>query len=236
MAHRLVLLAVAGTSMLALTGCTQSGNVAARVGDTTVPTSEVDFLTRMQCDSLDKAAENPQQGQAAQTVPTSQIRTNMVNALIQSELNRRLAASKDLSYDTATLRSVMQQFETTVKDVPKKDQDRFRDLVEDVYRGQLQVYTLAQNELGGSATQDQVQQAVAKIQDEFRKSVDVDVNPEYGADADGVAGSVDPSLSRAVSSFAKQSRSAPPDQSTDPDVSARYEAWVGKLPADQKCG
>jgi len=236
MANRLVLLAVAGSSVLALTGCTQSGNVAARVDDTTVPTSEVDFLTRMQCASLGKAAEDPQQGQATQTVATSQIRTGMVNTLIQSELNRQLAASKDLSYDAATLRSVMQQFETTVKDVPKKDQDRFRDLVEDVYRGQLQVYTYAESELGGSPTQEQVQQEVARIQDEFRASVDVDVNPEYGADAKGVAGSVDASLSRAVSSFAKQSLEAPPDQSTDPDAQARYTAWLGTLPADQKCG
>ena len=228
-ANRLVLLAIAGTSVLALSGCTQSGNVAARVGDVTVTTSEVDFLTRMQCDTLDKQAQDPSQAGSTQTVATSQVRTGMVNTLIQSELNRQLAAREHLSYDKSTLRSVMDQFESVVKGVPAKDRDRFRDLVEDVYRGQLQVYTLAQGRLGEAGitdpTQEQVDQAVTALQDDFRKGVDIDVNPEYGADDAGIAGSVDPSLSRAVSSFAKNSTAAQPQA-----------GWVTKLPADQRCG
>jgi hypothetical protein len=229
--NRLVLLAVAGTSLLALTGCTQTGNVAARVGDATVPTSEVDFLARMQCDTLDKAAAEPAQAQqgSVQMVPTSQIRTTMLNTLVQAELNRQIAARDDLSYDSATLRNVMVQFESVVKQVPRADQSRFREVVEDIYRGQLQVYSKAQSELASEGTeepsQDQVDQAIAAIQAKYRKSVGVDVNPVYGADADGVAGAADPSLSRAVSSFARNSRSAQPDT-----------AWVGKLPADQRCG
>jgi hypothetical protein len=228
-ANRLVLLAVTGTAMLALTGCAQSGNVAARVGDTTVPTSDVDFLTRMQCDSLDKAAADPTQGGGAQMVPTAQIRTGMVNTLVQSTLNHQLAARDHLGYDKATLRNVMAQFESVLTKVPAGDRDRFRTMVEDVYRGQLQVYTLAQEQLASqgvtSPSQDQVDQAMAGIQDKFRKTVEVKVNPQYGADTTGVAGSVDPSLSLAVSSYAKASRSAQPDAT-----------WVSKLPADQRCG
>jgi len=227
-ANRLVLLA-AGTAMLVLTGCTPTGNVAARVGDTTVPTSEVDFLTRMQCISLDKTAADPSQAGSAQMAATASIRAGMVNTLVQSELNHQLAARDHLSYDTGTLRNVMQQFESVVTQVPAKDRDRFRDVVEGIYRGQLQVYTLAQAQFANQGitdpTQDQVDQAVAAIQAKFRKSVDVEVNPEYGADEAGVAGAADPSLSRAVSSFAKASRSSQPDAT-----------WVSKLPADQKCG
>lgn len=231
MTNRLVLLAVAGTSLLALTGCAQSGNVAAQVGDATITTSDVDFLTRMQCDTLDKAAKDPAQAAqgGAQMVATAQIRRTMVNTLVQAELNRQLAAKEDLSYDKTTLSNVMVQFESVVKEVPAADQDRFRALVEDVYRGQLQVYSKAQDELAsqgaGQPSQDQVDQAITDIQTKFRKSVDVVVNPEYGPDADGVAGAADPSLSRAVSSFAKQSGSAQPDAT-----------WVSKLPADQRCG
>jgi hypothetical protein len=229
--NRLVLLAAAGTSLLTLTGCAQSGNVAARVGDVTVPTSDVDFLTRMQCDTLDKAADDPAQSAqgGAQMAATSQIRSTMVNTLIQAELNRQLAAKEQLSYDKTTLRNVMVQFESVVKQVPAGDRDRFRDVVEDIYRGQLEVYSKAQSDLASQGaeepSQDQVDQAITAIQAKFRKSVDVEVNPEYGADADGVAGAADPSLSRAVSSFAKQSRSAQPDAT-----------WLSKLPADQRCG
>jgi hypothetical protein len=228
---RLVLLAVAGTSLLALTGCTQSGNVAARVGDATVPTSDVDFLSRMQCDTLDKAAADPAQAAqgGVQMVATSQVRTTMVNTLIQAELNRQIAAKDDLSYDKATLRNVMVQFESVVKAVPRADQARFRELVRDIYRGQLQVYSKAQSDLASQGveqpSQDQVNKAIAAIQAKYRKSVGVEVNPVYGADADGVAGAEDPSLSRAVSSFAKKERSGQPDP-----------VWVGKLPPDQRCG
>jgi hypothetical protein len=123
----------------------------------------------------------------------------------------------------------MDQFEAVLKLVPAKDRDRFRDLVESVYRGQLQVYTLAESDLSDQGvarpTQDDVDKAVAKIQDDYRKKVDIEVNPQFGADASGVAGSVDPSLSLAVSSFAKQSRSGQPDAT-----------WVSGLPADQRCG
>jgi hypothetical protein len=229
-ANRLVLLAVAGTSVLALTGC-QSGSVAARVGDSEVTTAQVDFLTRMQCDTLDRAAEDPAAAQSGQVqvVPVAQVRAGMLNTLVQAELDRQLAARDHLGYDRATLRSVMDRFESAVQQVPEKDREHFRDVVEDIYRGQLQVYTLAQDKLasGGvrNPSQEIVDQAVASLQADFRKSVEVDVNPAYGADAKGVAGEADPSLSRAVSSFAKQSRSANPDAT-----------WVAALPDDQRCG
>jgi len=230
-ANRLVLLAVAGASVLALTGCAQTGNVAAQVGGRTVATSDVDFLTRMQCDSLNKAAEDPTQSAqgGVQMVPTSQIRTGMVNTLVQAELDRQLAAKEHLSYDTTTLRNAMVQFQSVLSSVPEADRDRFRSMVEAIYRGQLQLYALAQRQLAdqgiANPTQDQVNQAIASIQEKYRKKVKIAVNPTYGAGDSGVAGTVAPSLSKPVSSFAKQAGSAQPDAT-----------WVGKLPADQRCG
>lgn len=226
-ANRLVLLAVAGTSVLALTGCAQSPTVAARVDGQTVSTSDVDFLTRMQCDTLDKAAADPQQAQSGsvQTVAKSQVRSGMVSTLVQAELNRQLAAEKHLGYDRSTLRNVMSQFESVVQQVPERDRDRFRTMVEDVYRGQLQVYTLAQDELArlgnNQPTQGEVDNAVAAIQDKYRKSVDVELNPSYA----GVSGETDPSLSVPVSSFAKQAQSGRPGAT-----------WVSQLPRNQRCG
>jgi len=227
-ANRLVLLAVAGTSMLAFAGCAPSGNVAARVGSSTVPTSDVDFLTRMQCITLDKEAASGT-AQGAQMVPTTQVRIGMANTLVQSELNRQLAERKHLSYDRSTLTGAMAQFAPVLKSVPAKDRDRFRTMVEDIYRGQLQVYTLAQSKLAdqgvANPSQDQITKAVNDLQSQYRKSIDVEVNPQYGAGTSGQAGSTDPSLSRPVSSFAKQAGSAQPD--------AR---WVAKLPDGQRCG
>ena len=110
-----------------------------------------------------------------------------------------------------------------------RDRDRFRDMVEDVYRGQLQVYSLAQQQLlaegKDNPNQTDVDQAISAIEEKYRKTVPVDVNPQYGPDADGVAGKADPSLSLAVSSFAKASRSSQPQSS-----------WIAKLPDNQRCG
>ena len=186
-ANRLVLLAVAGTSMLALTGCTQSGNVAARVGDDTVPTSEVDFLTTMQCDTLDKAAENrPPQG-STQTVPISQVRTGMVNALVQSELNRQLGREPStLTYDKQRLRSVMDQFEPVAqagpgegpRPLPRPGRARSTG-------ASCQVYTLAQRAAGRAGRRParprtQVDKAVPGDPGRLPQDVDVEVNPRYG--------------------------------------------------------
>ena len=235
-ANRLVLLAVGVASLLALSGCARSGDVAARVGSTTVPTSDVDFLTRVQCGILDKARSSGQ----SQAVPISQVRIQWVNALVEAELNRQLAARDDISYDRATLRSAMDQFEPTLQQAPAKDRDRTRLMIEAIYRGQLQVVAVADKQLADKGvsepSEDQVRAAVTKILADFRKKVDVEVNPVYGPDAADAAGSVDPSLSRAVSSYARHSVERPPSQSTPEDVAQEYTTWVDGLPADQRCG
>ena len=105
---------------------------------------------------------------SGQMVSPAQVRTTMANTLIQAELNRQIAAKEHLSYDTTTLRNVMAQFESVVSQVPKADQARFRDVVEDIYRGQLQIYTKAQSELSAQGVeeprQDQVDKEISAMQ------------------------------------------------------------------------
>jgi hypothetical protein len=128
----------------------------------------------------------------------------------------------------------MDQFESTLSQAPAADRDRALELIESIYRGQLEVVGYAQRELAGQGvsepSEDDIRQAVTKILEDFRKSVDVEVNPEYGPDSEDVAGAVDPSLSRAVSSYAKDSRDGM-STAAEPDAT-----WVGELPADQRCG
>jgi hypothetical protein len=230
-ANRLVLLAVGGASMLALSGCARSGDVAARVGDTTVPTSDVDLLTDVQCKSLDKAAKDPSQAGQVQPVARATLRTIMVNALVDAEVNRQLASSEHLSYDKTQLASAVKQYESTVGNAPEADRVRYRDLIETILRGQLQAISQIEDQFTGQQpSNDQVRKAIADFEAKMRAKVDLDVNPQYGPDKDGVAGSVDPSLSLAVSSFAKHSRDAL-SATSQPDAT-----WVSDLPADQRCG
>lgn len=228
-ANRLVLLALAGAATFSLTGCAQSGNHAAQVGSQVITTSDVDFLARMQCDALDGAAKNPAQSSQVQMVSKRQVRADMVNALVESALDAQLAAKEHANYDTATYRQVMNQFESAVQQAPAADRDRFRTLVGSFYKGQLQVFELAKAALVGqgvaSPSQQQIQQAISGLEADYRKSIDLTINPVYGANADGVAGTEDPSLSTPVSSFAKQAVSASPSSS-----------WLSGLPSRQRCG
>ncbi|MFL6156582.1 MAG: hypothetical protein ACJ72D_10840 [Marmoricola sp.] len=229
-ANRLVLLAAAGVSALLLSGCSQSlgGDVAATVDGGTISNGDVRFLARLQCDAINAAAKDPAQASSVQPVSRKQIRADMVNALVQSRLNGELAKEQGVSYDRATYRQVMDQFEQSVKAAPAKDQARFRSMIGKLYQGQLEVYAIAAQELGAQGvdkpTQQQVQEQVNKIENDYRKQAEVKIDPVYGA-SKGVAGTADTSLSEPVSSFAKGSVASPEDAS-----------WVGKLPANQKCG
>ncbi|MCW2787654.1 MAG: hypothetical protein JWP74_4171 [Marmoricola sp.] len=228
-ANRLVLLAVAGTCGFALTGCSQSGTVAATVGGTTISTSDVAFLARMQCDELNTAAKDPSQASSVTSVPTRVVRADMVNALVQAALDHQLAKKDGGAYDVASYRQAMDQFESAAKLAPAKDQDHFRSLVGSLYRGQLQTFALADQALQGQGvanpSQEQVTAVVAKLQEAFRATTKVSINPVYGADVKGNAGAIDPSLSLPVSSFAKKAAKAAPDP-----------AWVATLPTNQRCG
>ena len=63
------------------------------------------------------------------------------------------------------------------------------------------------------------------VQEDFRKSIDIEINPVYGPGPGDVAGVVDPSLSLAVSDFAKDSSTAPP-----------APTFIARLPKNLRCG
>lgn len=206
---------------LALTGCARSGQVAATVGDKTIKTSEVDFLTRMQC----KAAAATGQAAAASK---ARVRTDMVNVLVEDEILQAAAADGDGSYDRSTYASVMQQYAPLVDAVPAKDRDRFREFLGGYFRHQLQVREIAARKLSSQGVQnpseEELAPAVQEIVKRYHDKLHPEINPQFGPDKDGVAGNADSSLSKAVSSFAKQSLKPEPAGS-----------WVSSLPARQRC-
>ncbi|RNL80938.1 SurA N-terminal domain-containing protein [Nocardioides marmorisolisilvae] len=230
-AHRLVVLAAAGVSALVLSGCSQSlgGDVAATVDGRTISNADVKFLARLQCDAIDNAGKDPAQSGSVQTVSRRQVRADMVNALVQSRLNAELGKEQGVTYDRATYRQAMDQFEPTVQAVAAKDRAKFRTMIGKLYQSQLEVYAIAARELGAQGvdkpTQQQVEALVTKIQGDYRKQADIEIDPIYGAGKSGIAGSDDTSISEPVSSFAKASVASPEDA-----------GWAGSLPANQKCG
>lgn len=228
-ANRLVLLAAAGVAVLTLSGCSRTGDAAATVDGQAITNDDVSFLADLQCDAINAAKKDPAQSSGVQSVSRRQIRADMVNALVQAQLNGEFADQQKVGYDRATYRQVMDQFETAVQAAPAKDRTRFRNLIGSFYRGQLEVYAVAARELAAQGvakpTQEQIQPLVAQLQDDFRAKADITIDPVYGPNNKDLAGGVDTSLSKPVSSFAKASVASPEDP-----------AWVGTLPGNQKCG
>jgi hypothetical protein len=227
--NRLVLLAVVGAVTFSLTGCDELGDNAAVVGDQTVTTSDVDFLTSMQCTALDAAADDPAQAGQVQAVARKEVRAAMANALIQVAVNEQIAAEGDGDYDRAAYRAQVDNFEGEIAKVPAEDRERYRDLVSRLFKSQAQVLDLIQKRLAAGGVTDINEQvlndAFTALQTDFRKDHDVDVNPVYGPDAAGNAGTLDPSLSRAVSDYAKSAaESSPP------------ATFVNTLPKNMRCG
>lgn len=225
-ANRLVLLALAGAAAFALTGC-DTGNKAAEVNGTVITTGDVDFATRANCDLYDAANEGGEQG--VQAAPRRAIRASMVGTLIQTELAEQYAAENGVKeFDTATLQQRMSGYEAAAQGLSEEDRERFGELLERVNRAELLVVSTVQKKLvagGVEATPEQLQEAITADFGAFVQKADVEVNPVYGADESNQPGAIDPSLSQAVSDFAKQSSAVQPDA-----------IFVDRLPDSQRCG
>ncbi|MFL6157655.1 MAG: hypothetical protein ACJ72D_16290 [Marmoricola sp.] len=229
-APRPVLLA-AGVVMLLATGCSNvghvhTGDVAATVGDHTVTKSDVDLLAGYQCDLIDAAAKDP--SQQAQVIPLAKVRAYIATALINNALDLQIARKAKVTVSPSLYRSDLTQALAASKQIPAKDRDRFNALALESIRSGYAIQILAGRKLaptvGAQPSQDQVVQAVSELRNAYRKTVKVDVDPVYGISDDGST-VIDPSISRAVSSYAKSSVIAQPGQ-----------AFLTALAPNQKCG
>ncbi|WP_310964962.1 hypothetical protein [Nocardioides terrisoli] len=224
MKTRLLPMAGAALALVALSGCAQSSQTAAQVGSQTISTSDLHLMTQALCTEQRHAT-----GASAQ--PPSAISTvsnSALGALIESAIDRRYGDQHAVSYDKLTLAQEVNRLDPLISELPAADQARTRQLISDLFRGQMQVYQAATAQVrasGQAPTQQLVQQQVGAIESATAKKVDITVNPQYDTSGPGHGGDGHGSLSRAVSSDAKNSVSAQPDAS-----------WVANLPAGQKCG
>jgi hypothetical protein len=208
--------------VLLLSGCDQSPQTAAHVGSQTITTDDVHLLAQALCKEQESA------GSAGTARPVSAANNAALGSLIQSALDEQYAAKHDLDYDRLSMADQLDQLKPLINSLPSGDRTRTRELIEQLFKGQLQLFGEAVSKLQASGvqpTQQLVQQAAQATEAEYAKTVDIKVNPRYDAPGPGHEGDGAHSLSRAVSSDAKASSAAQPDAS-----------WVAGLPATQRCG
>jgi hypothetical protein len=213
----------AALALVLLSGCDQSPQTAAHVGSTTITTDDLDLMAQALCA---EASSGQSQGQGAQ--PVSRVNSAALGALISSAVDAQYAAEHDLGYDRATMAQQLQQLDPLIAKLPEADQKRTKELITQLFKGQMQIFDEAVSKLRASGvqpTQELVQQAAQATETEYAKKLDIDVNPRYSAPGPGHEGDGSQSLSRAVSGNAKTAASENPDP-----------GWVTGLPATQRCG
>ncbi|MCZ4500465.1 MAG: hypothetical protein JWQ74_3020 [Marmoricola sp.] len=226
-ANRLTLAAVAGVSVLALTGCAPTGDVAAKIGGATIRSTDVDFLAGVYCAESNKAAAGGTS--QAQPVTKQAVRASMLTMLLETQIESQLGRAAQVPVDQASVTQQLAQYEGTFAATSAADQKRYLALFRKLYeaRTQFQALVNAQAAAAGAGdkpSDEQLQAIAAQDFSTFVAKKHVEIDPVYGVDKK-LVGNIDPSLSVALSSFSKKATAAQPDT-----------AWVGALPKNQRCG
>lgn len=226
---RLVLLAVAGTSVLALTGCAPTGDVAIKVGSVSYTHDDVDKLVGFQCAASQANGGNPDAPQTK--VSRAQVRSEWASRLYDAAVYARIGANADVEPDLAKIKTDLAGLPAAVDaTVPKADRARVVELITETYETASMFEAAFLKIHGQDALTTMDQQALTTAAQELKATVtgddDIDLDPVYGLTKDGSgANANDASMSLPVSAFAKA-------------AAAKESAaeWIAGLPKNQVCG
>lgn len=218
---------VVGVALLALSGCAQSPGVAARVNGAAISTQDVQLMTQALCSERFAARKQGLQKTGFTMASVAQVRSQALQALIESQINQQWAHKKHLPANGFAVAQQMQSLGPLLKRLPAEDRARTRNLISMLFRGETQLQKAGADYLdsqGQAANPQTAQQAGIAQRQPFVKATTVTVNPRYNTQGTGHTKNAQ-SLSKPVSDFAHNAASAKPS-----------EQWVVDLPANQRCG
>lgn len=224
--RRAPLVALAAVAALALGGCgTVPPGAAAVIDGTTIPREDVTQLAEAQCAGIRQAAE---QGQESQEAPRKQLVQQALSLLMDIELSLQYGESEDVSPRSAESAETYAQIDPLIQGLPAKHRDFMEEVFQRWAEGRDVLTQIGQRTTGERATPENAEallNAGYQEREPWVKKVDIETDPRYGPATEGWPGGSDPSVSKAVSKFAKDAAKAQPDP-----------AWVSALPSSQKCG
>jgi hypothetical protein len=221
--------AVVAVAALVLSGCGVEGpGVAAKVGDETVTTADVNRLTDGYCRALE-----PQITSQGQVVPMRLVRSFVAGSLAMEAAAKQLAAENGITTPDGYL-DRLKELDTQAEGLPAKYRDDFIEV------GSARAYVTAlETQLGGillgeedknDATDDQ---KTARGQDALTVWLgdhDVAVNPRYGIEiAGGTVKDTDTDTSYPLSERAVAAGKFNSDSGPD-------QGYTAELPDTQRCG
>jgi hypothetical protein len=214
-----------GTAVV-LGGCgSVPPGAASVINGTSISRSDVNELAAAQCAGITQASSS---GQQTQATPRRQLTQQALTLLMDIELNLQYGEAEHISPRPAAAAATYSQVDPLIKRLPKKYQSFMSDTFHRWAEGRDVITQAGEAATGQQPTAnnaDQLLQAGYQKREPWLKKSDIHTDPRYGPSDVGWPGGSDPSVSKAVSSFARSAGKSQPDP-----------AWVGDLPASQKCG
>ncbi len=221
---RTLAVAAAAVATIALSGCDLRPGVAAEVGDRTISKDRVESVAEALC----SANLSPGPGGQTPQLPSSGARAGALQVLLDAELARQFGESEGVEADPGAVSAALAQNEPGIAALPEDRQDAFRDTLRDFTEGQLMLIEIGTRSLAASGatevTEDDAFAEGRRLQAEYVETLDVEVDPRFGAFADGQLVPGTASLSVPQSEFAQLAGQGTPDP-----------GFVAQLPASQLC-
>jgi hypothetical protein len=222
----LVALAAMGTALV-LGGCGSVPHGAASViNGNKISRSDVSELAKAQCAGIVQAAKK---GQAqSQAAPHKLVVQQALTLLMDIEINLQYGKAEDVTPRPQETAATYAQVDPLIKTLPEKYQSFMEKTFKRWAEGRDVLTQIGEQASGQQATAnntDQLLNAAYQKREPWLKKADIHTDARYGPTGVGWPGGSDPSVSTAVSSFAKSADKSSPDA-----------AWVSALPASQKCG
>jgi hypothetical protein len=224
--RRGVVAAAAMGMTVVLAGCgTVPPGTASVVNGTKISRSDVTELAAAQCAGIDQASKTQAQTQAT---PRKQLVQQALTLLMDIELSLQYGKAEDVTPRPQEVAATYAQVAPLIKTLPKKYQPFMEETFQRWADGRdvmMQVGEQVTGQQPSASNGDQLLSAGYQKREPWEKKADIETDPRYGPTASGLPGGADPSVSTAISSFAKSATKAQPDA-----------AWVSTLPSSQKCG
>jgi hypothetical protein len=222
----LTALATVGMALV-LGGCGSVGPGTASVVDgTRITRSDVTELADAQCVGIQQASKSGQ-GQTQQA-PRKVLVQQALTLLMDIELNLKFGKKEHITPRPQETAATYAQVSPLIKALPKKYESFMADVFHRWADGRDVLTQLGEKATGQQPTAqnaDQLINAGYQQREPWLKTIKIHTDPRYGPAGVGWPGGSDPSVSKAVSSFAKDAGKSQPSA-----------AWVSALPDSQKCG
>jgi hypothetical protein len=220
--RRVKLAALAAGATTVLAGCGIHPGAAAVVESQNISHGQVDDVALAVCSANLAAAQ--MSNQPPPTIATRESREVALGILIDTEISQQFGEHEGIQPNPSEVSEAVAQNEAGLDMLPQDRREVFRTTLREYAAGQLILIEAGRSELGADAPEEEAIERGVALRNAFADTLDVEVDPRYGRFEDG-------RLQRGGAALSvPASRTA---QAGDQDRPG--DAFVGQLPASQKC-